>query len=167
MRWGAHNQRITFHPRAAMSLPSRPSTFWVYWLQVAAAGVIAFGLVLVVAPALARQGFSLLVYASPQRIDAFGHEPVRYISLTHAVIGGVMAGWGAMLFYAARTLLAAGSAHGWNLIALSVAVWFVPDTAFSVLSGFWQNALLNLVFVLLFALPLWHTRSARTQVTPH
>lgn len=122
---------------------------------------MAFGLLLVVAPSYARQGFSLLVYASPDRIDAFGQEPVSYISLTHAVIGGVMAGWGAALFYVARTLFPKGSRVAWNLVALSVGAWFVPDTSYSLLAGYWQNALLNTVFLALFALPLWATRGMR------
>jgi hypothetical protein len=134
---------------------SRPSSFWITWLLVVAAGVVAFGLVLVLAPFLARQGFSLLVYASPDRIDAFGQEPVRYISLAHAVIGGVMVGWGTALFYVTKTLLAGGSRIAWNLVALSVVAWFVPDTSYSLLSGYWQNALLNTLFLALFALPLW------------
>ena len=32
--------------------------------------------------------------------------------------------------------------------------WFIPDTAFSMYSGFWQNAALNPVFVVMFAIPL-------------
>ena len=119
-----------------------------------------FGLLLVVAPALARQGFSLLVYAATDRIDSFGEEQLRYIGLAHAVIGGVMFGWGAAPFYATKLLLAHGSRTGWNLIALSVAAWFVPDTAYSLLSGFWPNAVLNIVFLALFSLPLWATGCA-------
>lgn len=136
----------------------RPSGFWITWLLVVAAGVVAFGLLLVMAPSLARQGFSLLVYASPDRIDAFGQEPVRYVSLAHAVIGGVMVGWGTALFYITKALLAGGSRIAWNLVALSVAAWFVPDTLYSLLSGYWQNGLLNTLFLALFALPLWAIR---------
>jgi hypothetical protein len=144
-----------------MSANSRPSSFWINWLLAVAAGVVAFGLVLVLAPTLARQGFSILVYASPDRIDAFGQEQVRYISLAHAVIGGVMVGWGAALFYVTKTLLAVGSRIAWNLVALSVGAWFVPDTSYSLISGYWQNALLNTVFLVLFALPLWAMRGQR------
>jgi hypothetical protein len=144
-----------------MTASSQPSKFWINWLLAVAAGVMAFGLILVLAPMLTMQGFSLLVYASPDRLDSFGTEQVRYVSLVHAVIGGVMVGWGAALFYATRTLLAGGSRAGWNLITLSVAAWFVPDTAYSLLSGFWQNALLNSAFLALFAVPLWATRGVR------
>jgi hypothetical protein len=141
-----------------MSSDSHPSSFWINWLLAVSLGVVAFGLVLVLLPSLARQGFSLLVYASPERIDAFGQEPVRYISLAHAVLGGVMVGWGAALFYITRTLLARGSKIAWKLVALSVVAWFIPDTSYSLLSGYWQNALLNAVFLVLFAVPLLATR---------
>lgn len=146
---------------AAMTPGSRPSKFWINWLLVASAGVAAFGLLLVVAPAFTRRGFSMLVYASPGDIDSFGAEQVRYISLVHAVLGGVMVGWGTALFHVARSLLAGGVSAGWRIIAVSVVAWFVPDTAYSLLSGFWQNALLNAAFFALFAVPLWATRDLR------
>ena len=142
-----------------MSSDSHPSSLWINWLLAVSVGVVAFGLVLVLLPSLTRQGFSLLVYASPERIDAFGQEPVRYIALAHAVLGGVMVGWGAALFYITRTLLASGSRIAWNLVALSVVAWFIPDTSYSLLSGYWQNALLNTVFLVLFAVPLLATRA--------
>jgi hypothetical protein len=143
-----------------MNATPRPSNFWINWLLAASAGVVAFGFVLVLAPALTVQGFSLLVYASSSRIDSFGTEQLRYISLVHAVLGGVMVGWGAALLYATKALLAAGSRVGWNIIALSLATWFVPDTAYSLVSGFWQNAVLNSVFLIAFAIPLWATRTS-------
>lgn len=138
-----------------------PSRLWIVWLQAVTIGVIGFGLALVLAPALARQGFSLLVYAAPDQIDAFGAVQVRYISLAHAVIGGVMIGWGVAMLYATKSLLAKGRREGWYLIALSVVTWYVPDTAYSLLSGFWQNAVLNTLFLGLFAIPLWATRRFR------
>ena len=141
-----------------MRSDSQPSRLWINWLLAVSAGVVAFGLVLVIAPSLSRQGFSLLVYASPERIDAFGQEAARYISLAHAVLGGVMVGWGAALFYVTRSFFARGSKTAWNLIALSVGAWFLPDTSYSLLSGYWQNAALNTVFLFLFAVPLWATR---------
>ena len=143
-----------------MTSRSQPHKFWINWLLAVALGVAAFGLVLVIAPGAARQAFSLLIYAAPDHIDTFGTEQVRYISLAHAVIGGLMVGWGAALFGITRKLLAAGNRTGWDLIVLSVAAWFVPDTAYSVLSGYWQNALLNAVVLALFAVPLAATRDS-------
>ena len=119
---------------------------------------MVFGLALVVAPALARQGFSLLVYSDQDRIASFGQEAARYISLAHAVLGGVMFGWGVALALVIRSVFAKGHRAGWNIVALSVCAWFIPDTSYSLISGYWQNAVLNIVFLLLFAVPLIATR---------
>lgn len=139
--------------------PAVPA-FWIAWLKVATAGVALFGLSLVLFPSAARQAFSWMLYADPARIDGFGAEAVRYVSLVHAVIGGVLVGWGAALFLLVRSLLARGSRLAWNVIALSVGLWFVPDTLYSLLSGYWQNAVLNALFLASFAVPLFALRKA-------
>lgn len=143
-----------------MQTSNLPSTFWLRWLLAVTLGVMAFGLVLVVAPNLARQGFSLLIYANTEHITSFGANAVAYISLLHAVLGSVMFGWGVALLFVVRGLFARGVREGWQIIAVSVVLWFVPDSAFSLWSGFWQNALLNTAFIVLFALPLAATYRA-------
>ena len=137
-----------------MHSSSRPASRWVAWLSLASAGVMLFGLVLVAAPAMARRGFSLLVYADPAHISSFGAEAADYIGLAHSVLGGVLFGWALALLLVVRRLFARGSMLGWQIIGFSVFAWFVPDTAYSLSSGFWQNAVLNLVFAFLFAVPL-------------
>jgi hypothetical protein len=69
-----------------------------------------------------------------------------------------MFGWGVALVAVTRTLFSVGRRAGWNAVALSIGTWFVPDTSYSLLSGYWQNALLNAAFLLLFAIPLIATR---------
>ena len=69
-----------------------------------------------------------------------------------------MVDWGAALFYVPRSLFARKSTDVWNLIALPRGAWFFPDTPYSLLSGYWQNAVLDIVFLFLFAVPLWATR---------
>jgi len=128
--------------------------FWLTWLRVATLGVIAFGLFLVVAPALSRQGFSLMVYSSADRIGGFGSAAADYIELVHAVMGAVMVGWGVALLLVLRGPMQRDVREGALIYAVSLGCWFVPDTIFSLASGFWQNAVLNLSFAILFAIPL-------------
>ncbi|MFM8527766.1 MAG: hypothetical protein ACKOPI_07700 [bacterium] len=135
-------------------MSSAPNRFWLNWLTVVTAGVIAFGLFLVVAPGPASQGFSLLVFSSADRISEFGSEAESYIELAHAVMGAVMVGWGTALLLVLRGPLQRDLSEVLKIYAVSLLVWFVPDTIFSVASGFWQNAILNLVFAVLFAVPL-------------
>jgi len=137
-----------------MNIPSRPPALWSSWLLVLGTSVMIFGLALVLAPGLAREGFSLLVYADAHRISNFGAEAVAYVSLVHAVLGAVMTGWGVVLLFTIRGLFSRGVRLGWQIVAASVAAWFIPDTAFSLWSGFWQNAVLNLILLVLFAVPL-------------
>jgi hypothetical protein len=137
-----------------MQHASEPETFWQRWLIVVTIGVMLFGLVMVLAPNLTQQGFSLMLYPSPDRIADFGGDAIAYIQLVHAVLGAVMFGWGAALLFVVLGPLRRAPREGWQIIAVSVVAWFVPDTAFSLWSGFWQNAVLNFTFAILFAVPL-------------
>lgn len=143
-----------------ISAQDPPSTFWVNWLTAVAAGVSVFGLTLVLLPDLASAGFSLLVYADAARISSFGSEAAAYIALAHAVLGSIMVGWGAALVVIVRKIFAQGYKIGWTIVAASVGAWFVPDTIYSIWSGFWPNAVLNAVFLVLFAIPLLATRKS-------
>ena len=118
-----------------------------------------FGLILVIIPGFGLQGFSLLIYSSTAHLDTYGPEAGAYISLLHAVLGAVMFGWGVLLMFLVRGPIRKGSRDAWNMFAVSLAAWFVPDTAYSLLSGFWQNAALNTGFALMLAIPLAALRS--------
>lgn len=127
---------------------------WWLWLVVVSGGVVVGGLVMVVAPGLTRRLFSLLVFASPETIDGFGALPARYVVLAHGVLGAVMVGWGAALLLVLFGSFRRGAREAWLTVAISLAGWFVPDTALSLAIGFWQNAVLNVVVAILFAVPL-------------
>lgn len=144
----------------------RRDRFWRYWLIVAALGVAAFGAVLVVAPALGRRIFGLLLFSSPSGIEALGASATPYITLVHGVLGAVMVGWAVTLLFIAIGPFGRGAWDGWLAIAVSLSTWFVADTAFSLWTGFWPNAVLNRVFATLFAIPLAATyRSFRKRRT--
>jgi hypothetical protein len=128
--------------------------FWWRLLVLVTANLIAFGLSLVLLPDIAQQGFSLMVYFSAQHVDTFGADAVAYIRLVTAVLGCVMVGWGVVLMYLAWGPLKRGSRDAWWIFVLSLTCWFIPDTTYSLISGFWQNAVLNMAFAFAFALPL-------------
>ena len=138
----------------SQDVASDSGRFWLSWLRVATILLIAFGLILVVAHGLAMQGFSLLVYSSSGRISEFGAEAADYIALAHAVLGAVMVGWGTALLLVLHGPRKRNVREGALIFAISLTCWFIPDTIFSVASGFWQNALLNVSFAVLFAIPL-------------
>jgi hypothetical protein len=95
-----------------------------------------------------------MIYSSAARISEFGEPAVSYIRLVHAVLGAVMVGWGAALLFVLFGTFRENPSIGWKTVTGSVVAWFIPDTMFSLWSGFWQNAILNTVFMVLFAIPL-------------
>jgi hypothetical protein len=128
--------------------------FWWIWLIVITSGVLLFGVSMFVAPGLTRQSFGLLLFSSSASIDSFGKPAVAYIALVHGVLGAVMCGWGVALLCVLLGPFRRGAKESWHTLVISLLAWFVPDTAFSLWSGFWQNALLNAALAALFAVPL-------------
>lgn len=128
--------------------------FWFRWLVAATVGVMVFGASMMLAPGLIRAAFGLLVYGSPGALDAFGPDAAAYISFAHGIIGAVMVGWGVALLFVILGPFRRGSREAWLTVAVSLAAWFVPDTIFSVWTGFWPNAILNTSLAVLFLIPL-------------
>lgn len=85
-----------------------PPNFWTRWLRFVVLCVGGFGLFLVFAPQLTRQGLSLLFYTNAQTIGGFGAEAERYIELVHAVLGAVMFGWAVALWLVVDRFFARG-----------------------------------------------------------
>lgn len=74
--------------------------------------------------------------------------------LTLAIAGGVMAGWGLMIWHLAGEPLRQMPEVTRALIGRSVLLWFVVDGAASLVAGAGLNILGNLVFLALFLLPM-------------
>jgi hypothetical protein len=129
-------------------------SFWWSWLVCVNAVVMLFGLSMLLLPDFIQKFFSLALYATPLKLAAFDGQAIVYVTLLHGVLGATMFGWGAALMSILFDSFRQGKMAGWWGIALSITAWFIPDTLFSLWTGFWQNAILNLGFVVLFALPL-------------
>jgi hypothetical protein len=143
-----------------------PSSDSARVLRIVVAGLALLSLVLVVWPTGGARAFSLLVYQRAEFPDDFSPEARAYIRLVHAVLGAVMAAWFVTLFAIAPC--AARERALARALAGAVLVWFVPDTAYSLLSGFWENALLNLMIVVVLLGPLTSLsrRAARRPPSP-
>lgn len=132
--------------------------FWWGCLVAAAIAVLLFGLCLVLLPGLTRAALNLMFYASVQGHPSFSPEAHAYLRLVYAVLGAVMIGWAVALLGMLLGPFRRRESIGWSVVACSIAAWFVPDTAVSLWSGFWQNVVFNLMFVAAFGLPLAATR---------
>jgi hypothetical protein len=133
-------------------------------LAAVLAGTGLFGAVLMLAPGLTRQGFSLLMFNNAHHINSFAPDAVAYISLVHGVLGAVMVGWAVALLGVLGWLWAQAPRAAWRVVALSLGAWFVVDTTFSLAVGAWQNALLNVTFGALYLLGLFVARPRQVKL---
>ncbi len=131
--------------------------FWWRWLIITTCGVLAFGLSMVILPGPTQTMFNYLYLSSPQGKPVFAENAVAYISFISAVLGAVMFAWSITFLYVLYGPFRRGEKEGWRTLAVSLTAWFIPDTAFSLWSGFWQNAILNIILFTLFAIPLMAT----------
>jgi hypothetical protein len=132
---------------------------WIRYLSVVTSGMIAFGAVLVLLPGVTEAGFGAMVYGRSGFPAAFTAPTLDYVRLAHAVLGAVMVGWFCLVRWVIRGPLAQGVPGAWAALVGSVVAWYLPDTAFSALNGFWENAILNTVVLLAFLPGLVRTRS--------
>jgi hypothetical protein len=126
-----------------MPLPAARSTY----LEGLVLGLASFSLLLPLAPKAGAGAFTLMIYGDTSFPRGFSAEAVSYIRLTNAVLGAVMAAWFVTMFVLLRRLGLAPAVRSALLIGLTV--WFVPDTTYSIASGYWQNAVLNSVMLAL------------------
>lgn len=130
------------------------------WLKIGAGLTVFFGVLIAAAsvPAAAAPVELLadLIFFPIDGAEDVGAPETR---LMNAIGGGVMAGWGVMLWMLATRLYPREPALATQLIVTGIVVWFVIDSTGSVLSGAPLNALFNTSFLLIFCVPLW--RAAR------
>lgn len=117
-----------------------------------------FGLAMLLWPAGIEALFSLILFGDVVSIGTMDPAALPYIRLLHGILGGVLFGWALAMLYWVMGPFRHGHREAWVALSWSVWGWFFSDTAFSLWSGFWQNALLNVGFAVLLGLPLLATR---------
>lgn len=85
---------------------------------------------------------------------------LRETRLAFAIGGGLMAGWGLMIWQLAGEPLERAPQAVRAIIRTSMLTWFVVDSSGSVAAGAALNVLPNLLFLALFLLPLRRGREA-------
>jgi len=130
------------------------SAFWRNWLNAWAWVVIVFGLVLAgggldATDTVAEAAFAIVGGGAPL-------EWTPHLRFSVALMGAVTMGWGftyLALFMAAHRL-GAEAAPVWRLATIGMVAWFVIDSALSVATGFWMNAVLNTGLAIGYLVPV-------------
>lgn len=130
-------------------------------LKLAALATVGFGLLILsgVVPGLAAPANLLadLVFWPLDDVQAVDSATSRLLA---AVTGGVMVGWGSLLYSVVSYFGVRDRSALLRFLTISLTCWYVTDSTGSVLAGAPANAFFNLLFLMMFAVPLFFTWKA-------
>lgn len=129
------------------------------WLRAGSAVAIAAGLLMATGASGALNGPLMVVtdlFIWP--LDQAQTGEAAEFRLMSAIAGGVMVGWGALLWLLAGRGLAEAPALTRDVIMWSTPCWFVVDTTGSLVANAPVNAGVNVVFLLMIVVPVWAYR---------
>lgn len=117
----------------------------------AAALLIGPGLIMVTAPISPLAGL----------VDAFldlAHQPIDggqqvvgdAARLLNAILGGVLVGFGVMIWLVSERVYRGDPSLGRLLILIPLLCWFTTDSLGSILAGAWFNAVINVAIIATF-----------------
>ena len=128
----------------------------IRWLKAGSALIVFFGALVAAAAVPALSGpveyLADLIFFPLDGAQSVAAEETRLIN---AIGGGVMVGWGVMLWMLSTQLFPKEPVIAGRIIATSIVAWYVIDSTGSVLAGAPLNAVGNTSFLLIFLLPLW------------
>jgi hypothetical protein len=130
------------------------SPFWWRWMVVVTIGVIVYGLALLVAPGPMQDIYNRVFYSDRDIATVFSSEASHFVRFVYRVLGAVMVGWMITVLGIVIVPFRRGERWTWTTLTLSIGAWFVLDSAFSMADGFVMNAVFNVAFLVLFAIPL-------------
>jgi len=118
--------------------------------------LIAPGLVMISAPVTGLEGvveifldFAYQPYDSGQPITG------KSAHLLNAILGGVLTGFGVMIWQVAEHVMRKDFALARRLIFIPLLCWFAADSLGSFLAGAWFNAVINSMILALFVIALF------------
>lgn len=139
------------------------SRLWILWLKTMSVMTIGLGFIAAAASHPSGQTpwlllFDLVAWPLDGKPSTFSAETFA----VNAVVGGVMAGWGVLMYGLSAGPIARGDRDVRRMMIAGLAVWFVVDSFGSFAAGMIGNVVLNIGFALLFLIPLVALRSVRS-----
>ena len=126
-------------------------------LQVVLAAIGLYAVAMVVAGGTVGRLFDALGFGAETAGVPAG-APTDHVLLLQGVLGAVILGWVVLIAAVVRLGARSGLEGWWGAVSLSLVVWFVADTGFSLAVGSWQHALFNAAFAVVLVPALLHAR---------
>lgn len=130
--------------------------FHKFWLKISSVVIAGFGpfLFLATMPGLeepARWVLDLLTWPL-DGFPSYGSDEIRFLS---ALTGGFLLGWGVMVWCLSTWVYDEAPEAVRKSLLVAALAWFVLDSAGSITSGYWPNALWNILVLLIVVGPMW------------
>ena len=125
------------------------------WLKSASVITILTGVICALASHPSTQGIWLFLFdvlKCPPDADPASFNPDA--RAVNAVLGGVLVGWGLLMFFLSDERLMADSPAVPRLMTIALLAWFAVDSLGSWAAGLPGNIVLNVAFLLMFLPPL-------------
>lgn len=127
---------------------------WRGWLVVVTIGVMVYAAGLMLMPETMHGLFNLLFFGDSKQVRRISEDNPEFIQLVYGVLGAVMIGWMVTLLAIMRRHFQTDPHGTWQILVVSIGVWYVVDSGFSVATGFIEHAVFNTGFLVLYAIPL-------------
>ena len=137
----------------AMTESEIPRVWWI-WLLIAYALTALTALASVVFPDVMLDAMSRTFLGSPDALAIHGEEVVRFFGLISGISAGVSLAWTVALSFIVVGPFRQCTRWAWWAIAASTLVWFVVDSGRSIATGFADNAMYNVLWLTMYAIPL-------------
>lgn len=128
--------------------------FWRQCLNVVTVGVMVYAAGLMLMPQTMHELLNRLFFGDSKQVWQIGEDNPEFIQLVYGVLGAVMIGWMVTLLALMRHNFQTDPRGTWQILVLSIGVWFVVDSGFSVVTGFVEHVVFNTGFLVLYAIPL-------------
>lgn len=126
---------------------------WSTWIVIWCWAVVAFGVFLATGaiPGIdaAARALFVLFSGDPATNDVFDHPAVRF---GLGLQGALTVGWGLTMLALAQA--PSIGAPQWRALSVAMVAWFVIDSAISISTGFWLNAVSNTALLVAFLIPV-------------
>lgn len=129
-------------------------TLWWGWLVVAFVLTALTSLALILFPDAALAMVSATMLGSRDAVFAESDAVRRFVGWLSSFSAAITLAWMVTLLLVVLGPFRRGERWAWQVIAGSIIIWFIVDTARSIELGFLQNALLNLVWLAIYLVPL-------------
>jgi hypothetical protein len=134
--------------------------FWRKWLFGATIIMVVFGVALALLNGTFIFSWMNDGINPPFWSDSSSITPAirNYQQFTTGLLGTLMTCWGLTVMFIAQYSFRRQESWAWTGLVFSVGLWFLMDTSISLYYRVYFNALSNLGFLVLLALPLFFTR---------